>query len=662
LASGARAIEPFLKLDDADSLGGYALLNDLEGRPLAMLMTSVPRDVLQLGKRTITGVVIALVAGFTAVVLILLSVLNRTWQAREATEQRYRTVVQHLDEGIMLADEAGGAIVEANPALLRTLGYDAARIAGLRLQDLLPALASEAARRSFVRGAGVAREIRMRAADGESIPAEVTASLVQIERRSLVCVVARDITARRQAERQRRVHRRRLAHLARHDSLTGLPNRLQLSARLPRLIAHAREERTLLALLYIDLDHFKNVNDSLGHGSGDRLLVATAQRLRSCIANHDLVARMGGDEFVVIATGLNDRSAVDGIARRIHETLGARMEVEGAELSVALSIGVALFPDDGEDLEQLLKAADIALYQAKEHGRGHHRLFTPSMNARLAERLQLERALREALEAGQLYVDYQPSFDLKTGRPVSFEALLRWLHRELGQVLPARFIAVAEQSGLIQDLGKYVLRAACAQLAQWQRLGVPLLPVSINVSPRQFGETRRLAEQVADCVREFGIDASLLHFEITESAVMQHLEQHLGTLQALRNLGCRILIDDFGTGYSSLSYLKHLPIDALKIDRAFVRDMATDPNDAAIVRAIVGIAQSLGLHLVAEGVETLPQLECLRELGCQTAQGFYFARPMPAEDCRALLENLAPARRTSDTARLRLVASGEPPG
>ncbi len=658
LAAGATAKEPFLKLDDPSSLGGYAVLNDLQGRPLALLTTKVPRDVLQLGKRTITGVVIAVVAGFSAVVLILLSVLTRTWRAREATEQRYRTVVQNLDECIILA-EPDGRILDANPALLRMLGYPDDKVPQLRVQDVFPALAYETAWRSLARGGGAPRQVTMRTAQGRTLPAEVSASDVELEGVACVCLVARDISTRRQAERQQRVHRRRLAHLARHDALTGLPNRLQLRARLPRLIARAREEGTLLALLYIDLDHFKNVNDSLGHGSGDRLLTMTAERLRSCIKSDELIARMGGDEFVVIATGLRDRGDVDPIARRIQETLGARMQVEGSELSVALSIGVSVFPDDGADLEELLKAADIALYQAKEHGRGHHRLFNPSMNARLTERLQLESALRAALDTDQLNVEYQPAFDLKAGRPVSFEALLRWAHPELGQVPPARFIAVAEQSGLIFDLGRHVLRAACAQIAGWQRLGVPLLPVSINVSARQFNETRRLSDQVAECVREFGVDASLLHFEITESAVMQHLEQHLGTLQALRNLGSRILIDDFGTGYSSLSYLKHLPIDALKIDRAFVRDMATDANDAAIVRAIVGIAHSLGLHLVAEGVETMEQLACLRELGCHSAQGFFFARPMSADACRQLLESQT--RRVSDTARLRLVASGEPP-
>jgi diguanylate cyclase (GGDEF)-like protein/PAS domain S-box-containing protein len=656
LASGADASEPFLKLDDPGRLGGYALLGDRTGHALALLTTSVPREALRLGRRTVMGVVITVVLGFTIVVLLLLSVLNRTWRAREATEQRYRTVVQHLDECIILAQEEGGRIVEANPALLRTLGYEAERIVTMRLQDVFPALASESARRSLLRSAGAPRQVVMRTASGSTLPAEVTVSFVQIESGAVLCLVARDITARRQAERQQRVHRRRLAYLARHDSLTGLPNRLQLKARLPKLIARCREHGSLLALLYIDLDHFKNVNDSLGHGSGDMLLTVIAQRLRSCIASHDLVVRMGGDEFVVVATGLADQSAVDAIARRIQETLGAAIEVEGAELQVALSMGVAICPEDGTDLEQLLKAADIALYQAKEHGRGHHRLFNIGMNARLAERLQLEQALRGALNTEQLYVEYQPAFDLRNGRPVSFEALLRWSHPELGQVPPARFISVAEQSGLIQDLGKHVLRCACAQLAEWQRLSVPLLPVSINVSPRQFGESRRLAELVGECVREFGIDASLLHFEITESAVMQHLEQHLGTLQALRKLGARILIDDFGTGYSSLSYLKHLPIDALKIDRAFVRDMATDPNDAAIVRAIVGIARSLGLHLVAEGVETSEQLDCLRELGCETAQGFFFARPMSPAACLDVLENLAAARRLSDTGKLRLVS------
>ncbi|MGH8261576.1 MAG: putative bifunctional diguanylate cyclase/phosphodiesterase, partial [Steroidobacteraceae bacterium] len=405
---------------------------------------------------------------------------------------------------------------------------------------------------------------------------------------------------------------------------------------------------------YIDLDHFKDVNDSLGHSCGDRLLVAVAKRLRACISASDLVVRMGGDEFIVVAAGLPAASAVDYIARRIQEALTAPIDIDGVRLTIVSSIGISLCPADGTNLEQLLKHADIALYQAKSHGRGNHQFFTGEMQARLSDRLELEHALRRAIGSGQLFIEYQPSFDLGTGAPAGFEALLRWNHPQLGLVPPGRFIPIAEQGSLIVDLGLWVLRHVCRQISEWHREGLPLLPISINVTTRQF-EHGRLVETIAGLTREFDIDANLLYFEITESAAMQNSEQHLGALQALRQLGSRILIDDFGTGYSSLSYLKHLPIDTLKIDRAFVRDMATDPNDAAIVSAIIAIARSLGLHVIAEGVETLQQVECLRKLGCGTAQGFYFSRPLPAAEARVVLEKLIARRRVGDTARLAVL-------
>jgi len=457
-------------------------------------------------------------------------------------------------------------------------------------------------------------------------------------------------------ERQRRAHRRRLVRLANRDTLTGLPNRAQLQARLPRLLADAERAGSLLALLYIDLDHFKDVNDSLGHSSGDRLLAAVAQRLRRCVSRSDLVARMGGDEFVVIATGLPAASAVDYIARRIQETLTAPLELDGMRLGILASIGISLYPSDGTNLEQLLKHADIALHQAKDRGRANHQFFTGEMQTLLADRLQLEHALRHALVSEQLFLEYQPAFDLQTRMPVAFEALLRWNHPQLGLLPPGRFVPIAEHDNLILDLGAWVLRRVCRQLAEWQQQGLPLLPISINVTSRQF-EHGRLVELVSGLTREFDLDANRLHFEITESAAMQNSEQQLGALQALRNLGCRILIDDFGTGYSSLSYLKHLPIDTLKIDRAFVRDMASDTNDAAIVSAIIGIANSLGLHVVAEGVETAEQLACLTQLGCRTAQGFYFSRPLPAAEARVVLEKLGSRRRAGDTAKLAILKS-----
>ncbi len=471
----------------------------------------------------------------------------------------------------------------------------------------------------------------------------------------LVAILNRVWRASEHSQRQRLEHQRKISRLARRDALTGLPNRFHLQRLLPRLIARAERDEARLALLYIDLDHFKNVNDSLGHGIGDRLLESVAQRLRASVAGQDLVVRMGGDEFVVVSSGLPSTSVVDSIARRIRKELSLPVDIDGAALSMACSIGISVFPDDGTTPEQLLKHADIALYQAKDRGRSTHLFFTADMNARLTERLGMERALRRAIDAGELFVEYQPSFDLRTLRPVSFEALLRWRTAEGSLVPPSRFIPVAEQSGFIVELGEWVLRRVCDQLADWQRASVPLLPISVNLSVRQF-EQPGLADAVAAIVRAAGIESRLLHFEITETGAMQTSEQNLGALHALRNLGCRILVDDFGTGYSSLSYLKHLPVDTLKIDRAFVRDMAVDANDAAIVSAIVGIGKSLGLHLVAEGIESAEQLECLRTLGCQAGQGFFFSPPISAETCSLMLEKLRAQRSGETTRHLRILS------
>jgi diguanylate cyclase (GGDEF)-like protein len=529
-----------IQTGDPATLRSHALIRDVEGRPLLVLSTTVARAALQVGKRTITWVVAALLCGFALVVGLLVSLLNRSWRSRAAAQRQW------LD------------------------------------------------------------------------------------------------------------HQRKMSRLARRDALTGLPNRLHLQRLLPRLLARAARDGSRLALLNLDLDHFKNVNDSLGHGSGDRLLAAVAQRLRSAVAAHDVVVRMGGDEFVIVATQLPDAVIVDSIAERIRGAVAVPLDIDGVTFSVVPSIGISVYPEDGTDPEQLLKHADIALYTAKDRGRGNHQFYTPEMNTRLRERLGLERALRQALDNNELFVEYQPCFDLQTLRTVSLEALIRWRTADGTYIPPSRFIPIAEQSNLIVEIGAYVLRRVCLQLSEWQRERLPLVPVSVNISVRQF-ETTPLASVVSGLAQELGIDASLLHFEITESAAMQNSQQQLGSLQALRNLGSRILIDDFGTGYSSLSYLKHLPIDTLKIDRAFVRDMASDANDAAIVRAIVGVAKSLGLMLVAEGIESAEQLDCLRRLGCECGQGFFFSPSVSAEDCRNMLWQLRGPRAPLEAPKLRLL-------
>ena len=455
-------------------------------------------------------------------------------------------------------------------------------------------------------------------------------------------------------QRQWLDHQRKISRLARRDSLTGLPNRLHLQKLLPRLLARASRDGTRLALLNLDLDHFKHVNDSLGHGMGDRLLASIARRLRATVAANDVVVRMGGDEFVIVATQLPDALVVDSIADRIRRALAVPLDIEGVTLSASPSIGISVFPEDGADAEQLFKHADIALYNAKDRGRGNHQFYTAEMNARLNERVSLERALRLALDNNELFVEYQPCFDLQTMRTVSLEALIRWRTADGTYIPPSRFIPIAEQSNLIVEIGEYVLRRVCEQLSEWQRQRVPLVPVSVNISVRQI-ENAPLASLVTSLAQELGIDANLLYFEITESVAMQNSQQQLGALQALRNLGSRILIDDFGTGYSSLSYLKHLPIDTLKIDRAFVRDMASDANDAAIVRAIVGVAKSLGLMLVAEGIESAEQLECLRRLGCECGQGFFFSPPVSAGAIRDMLWQLRGARSALEALKERLL-------
>jgi diguanylate cyclase (GGDEF)-like protein len=455
-------------------------------------------------------------------------------------------------------------------------------------------------------------------------------------------------------QRQWLDQQRKITRLARRDFLTGLPNRLHLQKLLPRLLSRAVREGTRVALLNLDLDHFKHVNDSLGHGSGDLLLAAVARRLRTAVAANDVVVRMGGDEFVIVATQLPDALVVDSIAKRIRRALDVPLDIEGVTLSVSPSIGISVFPEDGADAEQLLKHADIALYTAKDRGRGNHQFYTPEMNTRLNERVSLERALRLALNNNELFVEYQPCFDLQTLRTVSLEALIRWRTADGADIPPSRFIPIAEQSNLIVEIGEFVLRRVCEQLSEWQRQRVPLVPVSVNISVLQI-EKVPLASLVSGLAQELGIDANLLYFEITESAAMQNSQQHLGALQALRNLGSRILIDDFGTGYSSLSYLKHLPIDTLKIDRAFVRDMASDTSDAAIVRAIVGVAKSLGLMLVAEGIESAEQLECLRKLGCECGQGFYFSPPVSAAAVHDMLWQLRGPRSALEALKERLL-------
>jgi diguanylate cyclase (GGDEF)-like protein/PAS domain S-box-containing protein len=421
----------------------------------------------------------------------------------------------------------------------------------------------------------------------------------------------------------------RIREMAFYDALTGLPNRTLLAERTQALMAEARQKGEPLALLFVDLDHFKNVNDSLGHFTGDLLLQAAARRLAQVVDDQGLVSRLGGDEFVVVLPGA-DADRASECARRILREGGKAYRVEERLLTVTPSIGICIFPEDAADFETLLRHADIAMYRAKENGRNAFCFFTPEMNEAVCQRLELESALREALEKGEFLLHYQPQIDIASGRLVGVEALVRWQSPRLGMMPPAQFIPVAEDSGLIAPLGEFVLRTACKEARALQAAGLPPLVMAVNLSGAQF-RLPNLPSTVAAILEESGLAPEGLELELTEGVLMDDTVGATQMLQRLKTMGVRLAIDDFGTGYSSLAYLKQFPLDKLKIDRSFVADLEHDPQDQAIIRATIGLAHSLGMTVIAEGVETLAQLEQLGRDGCDEYQGYLCARPMPAE-------------------------------
>ena len=429
---------------------------------------------------------------------------------------------------------------------------------------------------------------------------------------------------------ERRLYQSRIEQQANYDTLTGLANRSLLNDRLQQAILTAASYGTRLAVVFVDLDRFKFINDSLGHHVGDQLLQAMAERFKSSVREFDTVARLGGDEFVLLINAQGGSDAVGTVMERLLESISKPWRSAHGEFEVTCSIGVALYPDDGQDAATLLKHADSAMYRAKEHGRNNYQFFTDELNRMMRERLELEANLRRAVEREQLDLRYQPRIDLVSNHIVGCEALVRWELPGRGTIEPARFIPVAEEVGSIGPIGRWVLETACAQNKTWQRGGLPPCVVSVNVSPRQFRRDD-LVLMIKEVLLATGLEARYLEIEITENMVMQDGERMIATLDAIKHLGVQIALDDFGTGYSSLSYLKRFPVDRLKIDRSFVRDLSCrDPDDAAIVRTIIALGHNLGLKVVAEGVETAEQAAFLEANGCDELQGFHFAKPMSA--------------------------------
>lgn len=551
-------------------------------------------------------------------------------QALRETERRYRGLFDNAIEGIFRTS-VDGRYLDANPALAQIYGFESPQQLIETLRDIRHQLYVDPERRDEfmriikARGSVAGFESQVYRCNGDIIWISENARAVRDEDGRITGYegTVEDIT-------ERKLYQARIEQQANYDTLTGLANRSLLQDRLEQAILTATTYGTRLAVVFVDLDQFKFINDTLGHHVGDELLKAMAQRFSRCVRDRDTVARLGGDEFVLLITDQSGPEPVRAIIERMLAVVAEPWVIEQGEFHITCSIGVALFPDDGKDAQTLLKHADSAMYRAKESGRNQFQFFTQELNAVMAERLEMESRLRRALERGQFQLSYQPRIDLHTGRLVGAEALIRWELPEQGVIPPKRFVPLAEETGLIGPIGKWVLQSACAQNRAWQDAGLPPIVVSVNVSARQFRQDN-FVRTVAQVLKSTGLEGKYLEIELTESIVMHDAAQLFAMLEELKRLGVQVAVDDFGTGYSSLSYLKRFPVDRLKVDRSFIEHITTDADDSTIVRAIIALGHNLGLKVAAEGVESAEQVEFLRLHLCDEVQGFYFSRPVAAE-------------------------------
>jgi diguanylate cyclase (GGDEF)-like protein/PAS domain S-box-containing protein len=556
------------------------------------------------------------------------------------SQKIYKFLVQQASEAIFLVDAQSKKILEANPAYENLLGYTNQELLKLTLYDLVDVsretLENEL-QQVTVENSHFVAETQYCRKDGSAVSVEVNISRTdEYDDKEIFCFAARDISERKQSEQK-------LKYQAYHDALTNLPNRMQFTQSLSTAIANAKRQDELMAVMFLDLDSFKNINDTLGHTVGDRLLQSLAQRLGGCVREGDTIARWGGDEFTVLLPRIRSTDDTIRLAQRIFDSLKKPFDIDNHQLSIKTSIGIAVYPQDGQDAETLLKNGDAALYKTKDLGRNHYQFYNPSLTSDASLLMKIETLLHQALERKEFFLYYQPQIQLATGEITGMEALLRWQHPELGSVSPSKFVPLASKTDLMLHIGKWAIETACEQNLAWQRAGLPPIPVSINLCARELKQPN-LAEIVARTLDKTGLDPQWLELEIAESTLKHNLEVANLTIRDLQNLGVRIALDDFGTGFSSLGYLKQFAFRTLKLDRAFIRDLRGNAQERGIISAAIALGRGFNLRVLAVGIETQQQLDLLRSLQCEQAQGYLFSRPLPKDEATQLLIAGLPSR------------------
>jgi len=679
---GGNQPAPLVSPLSADRVAGYSVLRDIHGLPAAIIRADIPRDVHQQGDRAMLYFSLALVismaafgvainwllerlvtsrlssltatirdiaassdtservvvegrdelAGLATTLNLMLAAIERSEDALRENEARLRTVLDSVQTGIMIVDAETHEVVEVNETALEMSGNTREQLVGnLCHKYICPAEQGKCPITDLGQNIDSSERILL-TRDGRDVPVIKRAVAISLGGRACILESFLDITDRKRSEEAFRFQ-------AYHDGLTGLPNRQRFQEGLTEAIAHAAGNDSKVAVLLLDLDRFKTINDTLGHSAGDKLLQAVAGRLTACLRTSDAVARLGGDEFALLLTDIQDVESTASLARRLREGLKPPFWVDGVDLHATASIGISVFPRDGATVEQLLQRADVALYHAKDQGRDTYRHYASWIDASARARLTLENDLRRALDRGEFVLHYQPQVRIPSVQVVGLEALLRWQHPEMGLLMPGEFLPLAEETGLMQPIGEWVVGEACRQSRLWQDAGLQPVKIAVNLAASQFRQ-QRLTRVVERALKDTGLSPDLLELEITETAVMMNIGMAAELMARLKAVGVRLCLDDFGVGNTSLVRLKQFPIDTVKVDGSFLRTVETNPTDAAIVSAIIGIGESLGLLVIGEGVETPGQMRFLRERGCETMQGFLFSQPVsPPEVARMLRES-----------------------